>query len=128
MCSVVTLVYSTVLGSFVNCFTSAEPSPQVGGDLYEPTHGAKVLAMAPGLPQLEIIPFRYCNVHHIFCGVDTTNYAVCSVPHKLCNVDHIVLCTLHYAVYTTLCSVLHVMQCTPHYAVYSTLFSGHHII
>lgn len=29
-----------------------------GGDLYEPTHGAKVLRMAPGLDRLEIIPFR----------------------------------------------------------------------
>ncbi|CAG0879680.1 unnamed protein product [Darwinula stevensoni] len=27
-------------------------------DLYDPTHGAKVLTMAPGLTQLEIIPFR----------------------------------------------------------------------
>lgn len=27
-------------------------------DLYEPTHGGKVLSMAPGLNQLEIIPFR----------------------------------------------------------------------
>jgi len=26
--------------------------------LYDPTHGSKVLAMAPGLPHLEIIPFR----------------------------------------------------------------------
>lgn len=34
------------------------PDREVGGDLYEPTHGGKVLAMAPGLPQLEIIPFR----------------------------------------------------------------------
>lgn len=27
-------------------------------DLYEGTHGAKVLAMAPGLQDLEIIPFK----------------------------------------------------------------------
>ncbi len=27
-------------------------------DLYEPTHGGKVLSMAPGLANLEIIPFR----------------------------------------------------------------------
>jgi 3'-phosphoadenosine 5'-phosphosulfate synthase len=27
-------------------------------DLYEPTHGGKTLAMAPGLNELEIIPFR----------------------------------------------------------------------
>lgn len=29
-------------------------------DLYDPTHGAKVLTMAPGLAGLEIIPFREC--------------------------------------------------------------------
>ncbi|XP_028394128.1 bifunctional 3'-phosphoadenosine 5'-phosphosulfate synthase 1-like isoform X2 [Dendronephthya gigantea] len=33
-----------------------EKSPKE--DLYEPTHGAKVLAMAPGLTKLEIVPFR----------------------------------------------------------------------
>ena len=27
-------------------------------DIYEPTHGGKVLSMAPGLSQLEIIPFK----------------------------------------------------------------------
>ena len=27
-------------------------------DLYEPTHGSRTLKMAPGLAQLEIIPFR----------------------------------------------------------------------
>ncbi|XP_076361573.1 bifunctional 3'-phosphoadenosine 5'-phosphosulfate synthase-like [Tachypleus tridentatus] len=34
------------------------PHPDTKGDLYEPTHGGKVLTMAPGLTQLEIIPFR----------------------------------------------------------------------
>ncbi|XP_054724790.1 bifunctional 3'-phosphoadenosine 5'-phosphosulfate synthase-like isoform X3 [Uloborus diversus] len=34
------------------------PHPDTKKDLYEPTHGAKVLTMAPGLTQLEIIPFR----------------------------------------------------------------------
>lgn len=35
------------------------PHPDKSGmDLYEPSHGAKVLSMAPGLPGLEIIPFR----------------------------------------------------------------------
>ena len=34
------------------------PDKSVGGDLYEPTHGGKVLKMAPGLQNLEIIPFR----------------------------------------------------------------------
>ncbi|KAG8239619.1 hypothetical protein J437_LFUL019316 [Ladona fulva] len=34
------------------------PDKSVGGDLYEPTHGARVLRMAPGLSHLEIVPFR----------------------------------------------------------------------
>ncbi|VDM53142.1 unnamed protein product [Angiostrongylus costaricensis] len=32
--------------------------PDTGDFLYEPTHGAKVLSMAPGLNQLHILPFR----------------------------------------------------------------------
>lgn len=32
--------------------------PDTGDYLYDPTHGAKVLTMAPGLPNLEIVPFR----------------------------------------------------------------------
>eukprot|EP00062_Callorhinchus_milii_P021544 gi/632978420/ref/XP_007905903.1/ PREDICTED: bifunctional 3'-phosphoadenosine 5'-phosphosulfate synthase 1 [Callorhinchus milii] len=34
------------------------PHPETKKDLYEPTHGAKVLTMAPGLLSLEIVPFR----------------------------------------------------------------------
>lgn len=35
------------------------PDPdEPGRDLYNPTHGASVLTMAPGLSQLEIVPFR----------------------------------------------------------------------
>ncbi|KAL6478206.1 hypothetical protein MHYP_G00140410 [Metynnis hypsauchen] len=34
------------------------PHPESGQDLYDPTHGAKVLSMAPGLTSVEIIPFR----------------------------------------------------------------------
>lgn len=34
------------------------PHPETKEDLYQPTHGRKVLTMAPGLTQLEIIPFR----------------------------------------------------------------------
>lgn len=34
------------------------PHPETKKDLYEPTHGAKVLTMAPGLTSVEIIPFR----------------------------------------------------------------------
>ena len=30
-------------------------------DIYNPTHGGKVLSMAPGLNNLEIIPFRYAS-------------------------------------------------------------------
>ena len=46
------LVFPSIIG-YRNIFDG-----KVGGDLYEPTHGGKVLGMAPGLPQLEIIPFR----------------------------------------------------------------------
>ncbi|NWW74586.1 PAPS2 synthase, partial [Climacteris rufus] len=34
------------------------PHPDSRQDLYEPTHGGKVLAMAPGLTSVEILPFR----------------------------------------------------------------------
>ncbi|XP_071455692.1 bifunctional 3'-phosphoadenosine 5'-phosphosulfate synthase isoform X2 [Hetaerina americana] len=34
------------------------PNKEVGGDLYEATHGARVLRAAPGLSHLEIVPFR----------------------------------------------------------------------
>lgn len=34
------------------------PHPDTKQDLYNATHGAKVLTMAPGLTQLEIIPFK----------------------------------------------------------------------
>ncbi|XP_041364915.1 bifunctional 3'-phosphoadenosine 5'-phosphosulfate synthase-like isoform X2 [Gigantopelta aegis] len=34
------------------------PHPDTGKDLFDPSHGAKVLTMAPGLQQLEIVPFR----------------------------------------------------------------------
>uniref|UniRef100_A0A1B6JTU7 Uncharacterized protein n=1 Tax=Homalodisca liturata TaxID=320908 RepID=A0A1B6JTU7_9HEMI len=34
------------------------PDPEVKGDLYDGTHGGRVLSMAPGLADLEIIPFR----------------------------------------------------------------------
>lgn len=33
-------------------------NPETGDFLYDPSHGAKVLSMAPGLPHLNIIPFR----------------------------------------------------------------------
>jgi len=34
------------------------PDKDLKCDLYDPTHGARVLSMAPGLHTLEIIPFR----------------------------------------------------------------------
>lgn len=34
------------------------PHPESGQDLFEPSHGGKVLSMAPGLTSVEIIPFR----------------------------------------------------------------------
>jgi len=34
------------------------PDGTLGCDLFDPTHGARVLTMAPGLSDLEIIPFR----------------------------------------------------------------------
>lgn len=36
----------------------AHPDSSLKKDLYEPTHGGKVLSMAPGLVGIEIIPFR----------------------------------------------------------------------
>ena len=36
----------------------AHPDADLKCDLYEPSHGGKVLAMAPGLGGMEIIPFR----------------------------------------------------------------------
>ena len=34
------------------------PHPETKEDLYEATHGARVLQMAPGLDGLQIVPFR----------------------------------------------------------------------
>lgn len=34
------------------------PHPDTGKDLYQATHGRRVLKMAPGMTELEIIPFR----------------------------------------------------------------------
>ncbi|XP_046914783.2 3'-phosphoadenosine 5'-phosphosulfate synthase [Dermatophagoides farinae] len=37
------------------------PHPDTRKDLYDPTHGRKVLKMAPGLTKFEIIPFRVAS-------------------------------------------------------------------
>ena len=34
------------------------PHPDTKEDLYDPTHGSRVLQMAPGLEVLQIVPFR----------------------------------------------------------------------
>ncbi|KAL0964457.1 hypothetical protein UPYG_G00324110 [Umbra pygmaea] len=41
------------------------PHPDTKEDLYEPTHGSKVLTMAPGLSSVEIIPFRVAAYNKI---------------------------------------------------------------
>jgi len=46
------------------------PHPAGGKDLYEHTHGSKVLTMAPGLTQLEIVPFRVAAYNKIKKAMD----------------------------------------------------------
>lgn len=44
--------------------------PATGKDLYEPTHGAKVLTMAPGLITLEIVPFKVAAYNKVKRAMD----------------------------------------------------------
>lgn len=46
------------------------PHPETGKDLYEPTHGAKVLTMAPGLISLEIVPFKVAAYNKVKKAMD----------------------------------------------------------
>uniref|UniRef100_A0A8C2ZAD9 3'-phosphoadenosine 5'-phosphosulfate synthase 1 n=1 Tax=Cyclopterus lumpus TaxID=8103 RepID=A0A8C2ZAD9_CYCLU len=46
------------------------PHPDTGKDLYEPTHGAKVLTMAPGLITLEIVPFKVAAYNKVKRAMD----------------------------------------------------------
>uniref|UniRef100_A0A669C095 3'-phosphoadenosine 5'-phosphosulfate synthase 1 n=1 Tax=Oreochromis niloticus TaxID=8128 RepID=A0A669C095_ORENI len=46
------------------------PHPATGKDLYEPTHGAKVLTMAPGLITLEIVPFKVAAYNKVKRAMD----------------------------------------------------------
>ncbi|XP_051530584.1 bifunctional 3'-phosphoadenosine 5'-phosphosulfate synthase 2b isoform X2 [Myxocyprinus asiaticus] len=46
------------------------PHPETKQDLYEPTHGGKVLTMAPGLTSLEIIPFRVAAYNKVKKAMD----------------------------------------------------------
>ncbi|KAJ8284832.1 hypothetical protein COCON_G00036820 [Conger conger] len=45
------------------------PHPLTKQDLYEPTHGSKVLTMAPGLTSVEIIPFRVAAYNKVKKGM-----------------------------------------------------------
>ncbi|KAF8358380.1 hypothetical protein PRIPAC_93375 [Pristionchus pacificus] len=56
----------------------ADPASESGDALYEVTHGAKVLSMAPGLSHLEIVPFRvaaYDKKAHQMAMFDPTRKA-----------------------------------------------------
>ncbi|XP_051523697.1 bifunctional 3'-phosphoadenosine 5'-phosphosulfate synthase 2-like [Myxocyprinus asiaticus] len=46
------------------------PHPETKQDLYDPTHGGKVLTMAPGLTSLEIIPFRVAAYNKVKKAMD----------------------------------------------------------
>lgn len=46
------------------------PHPETKKDLYEPTHGSKVLTMAPGLTSVEIIPFRVAAYNKVKKAMD----------------------------------------------------------
>ncbi|NXQ02137.1 PAPS2 synthase, partial [Vidua macroura] len=46
------------------------PHPDTKQDLYEPTHGGKVLSMAPGLTSVEILPFRVAAYNKLKRAMD----------------------------------------------------------
>ncbi|XP_076830822.1 bifunctional 3'-phosphoadenosine 5'-phosphosulfate synthase 1 [Brachyhypopomus gauderio] len=46
------------------------PHPVTGTDLYEPSHGAKVLSMAPGLISLEVVPFKVAAYNKVKKAMD----------------------------------------------------------
>uniref|UniRef100_A0A4W4H5Y9 Uncharacterized protein n=1 Tax=Electrophorus electricus TaxID=8005 RepID=A0A4W4H5Y9_ELEEL len=46
------------------------PHPATGTDLYEPSHGAKVLSMAPGLISLEVVPFKVAAYNKVKKAMD----------------------------------------------------------
>ena len=49
------------------------PHPDTGKDLYDPRHGRTVLSMAPGLSQLEIVPFMVrCSQLTSYCPAVTS--------------------------------------------------------
>ncbi|GAB6028273.1 hypothetical protein CHUAL_002453 [Chamberlinius hualienensis] len=46
------------------------PHPDTKKDMYEATHGGKVLTMSPGLTQLEILPFRVAAYNKVIKKMD----------------------------------------------------------
>lgn len=46
------------------------PHPETKEDLYEPSHGGKVLTMAPGLTSVEIVPFRVAAYNKVKKAMD----------------------------------------------------------
>uniref|UniRef100_A0A8C5TXV8 adenylyl-sulfate kinase n=1 Tax=Malurus cyaneus samueli TaxID=2593467 RepID=A0A8C5TXV8_9PASS len=46
------------------------PHPDTKQDLYEPSHGGKVLSMAPGLTSVEILPFRVAAYNKLRKAMD----------------------------------------------------------
>ncbi|XP_064641751.1 bifunctional 3'-phosphoadenosine 5'-phosphosulfate synthase-like isoform X3 [Lineus longissimus] len=46
------------------------PHPDTKQDMYEATHGGKVLSMAPGLTKLEVIPFRVAAYNKVKKAMD----------------------------------------------------------
>lgn len=46
------------------------PHPETKKDLYDPTHGSRVLQMAPGLSSLQIVPFRVAAYNRITSKMD----------------------------------------------------------
>merc|ERR1712168_206732 len=46
------------------------PHPDTGKDLFDPTHGSKILSMAPGIDKLEIVPFKVAAYDKSKSGMD----------------------------------------------------------
>ena len=46
------------------------PHPDTKEDLYDPTHGSRVLQMAPGLDNLQIVPFRVAAYNKVLQKMD----------------------------------------------------------
>jgi 3'-phosphoadenosine 5'-phosphosulfate synthase len=49
------------------------PHPDTKNDLYDATHGARVLQMAPSLESLEIIPFKVASYNKLLKKMDYFN-------------------------------------------------------